>query len=83
MIFTIDADSDLARSIRAREGMDMTLSIVAHDPKFTDVEKVVTGRLMSWTVRRGREHVPDVMEVEWMDHTKFLEMCALPASADL
>jgi hypothetical protein len=74
MKFTIAADSDLARAIRGRQDMDMTLSIVAHDPTFTDVEKLITARLTGWTVRKGCDHAPATLEVEWLDSAKFLEM---------
>lgn len=77
MRFTIDADSDLARKITASKDMDMTLHITSHDPTFTNVEKLVTARLMSWTIRAGCQHAPDTMELEWLDTDKFSQM--LPA----
>jgi hypothetical protein len=57
----------------------MTLSIVAHDPTFTDAEKVITARMMSWTIRKGCDHAPDQMDVEWMDHSEFKNL--LPPAA--
>jgi hypothetical protein len=78
MKFTIEANSDLARAIQARRDTGMTLSIVAHDPTYTETEKVITARMMSWTIRKGCAHAPDEMDVEWMDHGEFKKL--LPPS---
>lgn len=76
MKFTLDANSKLAREIRNRvgadTGTDMTLSIVAHSSGYTDVERITTARLMSWTLRKVVCDCPtcpsrEVLDVEWMD----------------
>lgn len=89
MKFTIDADSDLARDIQARcDTTDMTLSIVAHDKTFTDVEKLTTARLMKWTVRSSCDHrgctgCHRVMDVEWSDADVFAKMVEWPTMPEL
>lgn len=78
MNFTIDADSDLARAITVREGQDMTLSIIVHDRTYSDVEKLVTARLMGWTLHAGCAHSPKTLEVEWMDTAKLQLLAPIP-----
>lgn len=76
MRFTIDGASDLAREIKNRTGSsgssDMTLSIVAHNPTYTDVQRLIIARLMSWTLRKVTCCCPncptrELMDVEWLD----------------
>lgn len=79
MKFTIDADSDLARAIQGNPDRDMTLHIVAHDSDYVDTEKLVTARLMRWTVRAGCQHTRETMELEWMDTAKFSQLRPISA----
>lgn len=89
MRFTIDADSDLAREIEDRcFTTDMTLSIVAHDKTFSEVEKLTTVRLTKWTVRPACDHqgctgCPRVMDVEWLDVDADAKRLAWPTTAEL
>jgi len=87
--FTIDADSELARELRKRQGAtDVTLTVTAHDKTFTRVERLTTARLTGWTIRsscdhRGCTRCPSVMDVEWLDADAFVKASTLPEMPEL
>lgn len=72
MKLTMEADSPLAKAIRNRLDANFTVQVTAHDTAYTQVEKMTTARLMSWTVRAGCDHAPRTMETEWMDVDEFV-----------
>lgn len=76
----MDANDSLAQKIRERSRTDgdFTMQITAHDTSYTNVERLTTARLMSWTVRAGCDHAPRTMETEWMDVDEFARMFTLP-----